>query len=232
LFGEYRGNLQVICWLKSPGTNPYAVEEMMKQPRIKVRQVDSMHAKVYLAPGAAAIVGSANLSGVALGDRETAGRHEAAVLLEEPGVVKEIAQWFDRLWSSKACVDITDEDIRAAKIVYDARPKDGLKSGPTILAEDNSATEDAILSAMDAQQSALVPIIGMLYDALGNELYRENEKESAVRRFFMLFTGSGNLKSHIDARGRPNPRSRRCLINTATRTACAGVGGTSLWTVD
>jgi len=79
-FEGYPGELQVICWLKSTGTNPRAVAKLMKRARTTVRQLDKMHAKVYLAPGAAAIVGSANLSEVALGDFGMTGRHEAAGL--------------------------------------------------------------------------------------------------------------------------------------------------------
>jgi phosphatidylserine/phosphatidylglycerophosphate/cardiolipin synthase-like enzyme len=77
--------LRVICWLTSTNTNPMAVRQLIRhtcdghQGR-RFRQWDNMHAKVYLAAPAGAIIGSANLSRRALAaEPEISGQDEAAV---------------------------------------------------------------------------------------------------------------------------------------------------------
>ena len=109
----------MICWLSSTNTNPYAVEEMRNQAGFAVRQIDWMHAKVYLAPGAAAVVGSANLSEPALSDSGTAGQYEAASLITEREEIAAVGHWFDQMWGYDARA-ITDVDITVAKERYDA----------------------------------------------------------------------------------------------------------------
>src|SRR6266508_5776507 len=79
--GNYTKNLRVICWLSNPATNPYAVRDLSGRKHAEVKQRHSMHAKVYIAPGVGAVVGSANLSKAALEkDWSVAGQDEAAIL--------------------------------------------------------------------------------------------------------------------------------------------------------
>ncbi len=49
LFADYNGRVQLICWLSSTNTNPYAVEEMRNQPGFEVRQVDIKDDDIALA---------------------------------------------------------------------------------------------------------------------------------------------------------------------------------------
>jgi hypothetical protein len=113
----FRGHLRVICWLTSTNTNPRAVREMMNRPRTAVRQRDAMHAKVYYAPGVGAVVGSANLSRRALADADVSGQDEAGVLLTSPKSLREIGQWFNRLWPDAELIG--PKDLAAAVKAYD-----------------------------------------------------------------------------------------------------------------
>ncbi len=113
----FRGRLRVICWLTSTNTNPRAVHAMMNRARTEVRQRDAMHAKVYYAPGVGAVVGSANLSRRALAAADVGGQDEAGVLLTSPNTLREIGQWFDKLWPDSAFIGPTD--LAAAVKAYD-----------------------------------------------------------------------------------------------------------------
>jgi predicted aspartyl protease len=58
--------IQLICWPKAGGTNPYALRQLIKIG-VKVFFVDSLHIKLYWTEDAGAILTSANLSTNALG---------------------------------------------------------------------------------------------------------------------------------------------------------------------
>src|SRR5438445_6106369 len=107
---DFGGPLRVICWLSSTNTDPEAVEQMMRRPHIQVRQRDSMHAKVYLAPGVGAVVGSANLSRRALAEIEESGQDEAAVMLRDRPNLNAIETWFRLLWQSEGTRRISSSD--------------------------------------------------------------------------------------------------------------------------
>ncbi len=115
----FRGRLRVICWLTSTNTNPRAVRQMMDRRGTQVRQRDAMHAKVYHAPGAGAVVGSANLSRRALADGDLSGQDEAAILLTDAQNLRAIDRWFESMWGADGTRRITDADIRHAKTAFD-----------------------------------------------------------------------------------------------------------------
>lgn len=114
LFADFNGTVRLICWFSTPNTNPRAVAQLQKWKNWKVRQRDAMHSKVYLAPGRAAIIGSANISGQALSESEHSGQDEAAIFENRKVVLKEIGAWFERLWTEPDTRDITEEDIKQA----------------------------------------------------------------------------------------------------------------------
>lgn len=65
--------ISVYCWPKPGGTNPNAVEDLLRAG-VKVHFVERLHAKLYWSAGRGALIGSANLSSNALGEgglRET-----------------------------------------------------------------------------------------------------------------------------------------------------------------
>lgn len=122
IMGTFRGATRVICWLSSTNTNPYAVEQMIARG-INVRQLPSMHAKVYILKGNAAfcIVGSANLSAAALSAEDAYGQYEAAVEICDQETVRKTARWFGRLW--KEAKPISPDNLAAAKEAFAKKPQ-------------------------------------------------------------------------------------------------------------
>src|ERR1039458_1398353 len=82
-----------------------------------------MHAKVYLAPGEGAIIGSANLSKAALSDSEIAGQDEAAVLICDGAFVSGVQVWFNELWADPRTKRIKSSDLAAAKEAWNKARK-------------------------------------------------------------------------------------------------------------
>ena len=96
IIGTFSGRVRVICWLSSPNTNPYAVDQMMTRKNICVRQLSAMHAKVYILKGESprCVVGSANLTGAALSEENASGQYEAAVEVSDRRRVGIVERWF------------------------------------------------------------------------------------------------------------------------------------------
>lgn len=74
--------IELICWPKAGGTNPYAIWQLKKQG-VKVYFADSLHMKLYWTEDRGAVVTSANLSTFALG---SGGLKEIGVLLPSGSV--------------------------------------------------------------------------------------------------------------------------------------------------
>ena len=117
ILADLRRRPRVVCWLSSTNTNPFAVEQMISAG-IKVRQRDSMHAKVYLCGGnfCRALVGSANLSGAALAYDDALGQIEAGVVVKTASRVREIQNWFNDLWADLKSV--SPQDLDKAKLAW------------------------------------------------------------------------------------------------------------------
>ena len=119
ILGTFPGPVRIVCWLSSPNTNPFSVEQMMQRDRICVRQLSTMHAKVYILNGHTprCIVGSANLTGAALSEENASGQYEAAVDIVEREVVQTISRWFADLWGNADL--ISDSDLSSAKDAWE-----------------------------------------------------------------------------------------------------------------
>ena len=116
--GTFPGSVRIVCWLSSPNTNPYAVEQMMQHDRMRVCQLPAMHAKVYILKGNSprCIVGSANLTGAALSEENASGQYEAAVTIDEQELVQTVACWFEKRWEESNT--ISDSDLSSAKVAW------------------------------------------------------------------------------------------------------------------
>lgn len=128
---DFRGKLRVVCWLSSTNTDPRAVRQMLTRKQTAVRQRDGMHAKVYLALGRGAVVGSANLSRQALAEIEQNGRDEAGVLVSDSRNVETVTRWFERLWTHESTRKILKGDIDRAVVAFDKAHAHG-KGGPGV----------------------------------------------------------------------------------------------------
>jgi hypothetical protein len=101
---------RVIVNLASGATNPSEIEKILNRKNCKIRQLDNLHAKVFLSKELT-IVGSANLSanGLGLEGCETAGLEEAGIVTSaEPSS----SQWFDNMWEQSR--KISKEDLKKA----------------------------------------------------------------------------------------------------------------------
>jgi hypothetical protein len=110
-----KNNIRIICNLASGGTNPVVIAKL---PRAKVRQLNTLHAKVYI--GAShAIVTSANASanGLGLEDCEQDCWLEAGYVVDDIGPLK---VWFEGLWKTES-KEISPTDINDACIKWKSR---------------------------------------------------------------------------------------------------------------
>lgn len=102
-----RRPLRILCRFESPACNPVALLELAKVGAA-IRSHPRLHAKVYLA-GGAAIIGSSNpsVNGVTQEGDTVGGSIEANVLTDEHDVVRGANALFDGLWTGRETVEIT-----------------------------------------------------------------------------------------------------------------------------
>jgi HKD family nuclease len=150
ILGGFKGATRLVCWLSSTNTDPRAVEQMMARRFCKVRQLDAMHAKVYLprSPASVAIVGSANLSARALADEGTSLQFEAALLVRQQSIVREASEWFEARWEQAR--PVTKANLAAAKESWDAAREGGALGRRTPM--DASEAERAAASIITARK--------------------------------------------------------------------------------
>ncbi len=109
---------KIVCNLSMGGTNPGVIRTLKKRGA-DVRQLDVLHAKVYIGRSAA-VVASANASsnGLALEGLEQTHWSEAGVEIELNNAA-DVISWFDHTWSQSR--EITEQDLRRAEILWRAR---------------------------------------------------------------------------------------------------------------
>lgn len=114
------GGAKVICNLKAGGTNPYVIKAL-QGAKNEVRQLDDLHAKVYLG-AERAIVTSANASanGLALEGREQTHWREAGFLVDG-ATVQPIAAWFEERWAQSA--EVAHQHLEAARVAWERRQR-------------------------------------------------------------------------------------------------------------
>lgn len=111
-------NARVICDLESGACNPEEIALLKSLPKVQVRNLRKLHAKVYWTPDEV-IVGSANASTNGLGEEDAEGRGtvEAAILTTDQSTISAVSRWFNRMWTKATPVD--DEDIKAARPAFE-----------------------------------------------------------------------------------------------------------------
>lgn len=158
-----------ICNLSSGGTNPYAVETLMKT-EIEIKNHPSLHAKVYIGEDYG-IVSSANLSanGLGLEADELNGWIEAGYKVTDTKELSQMREWFNDLWNNKA-EKIKKKDIENAKNAWNrrriARPR------PAIAIGERS---NSLLKELKDNPSALLD--RNIYLAIYREQYGPEAKE-------------------------------------------------------
>jgi hypothetical protein len=108
----------IICNLSLGGTNPRVIRRLIARGAA-VRQLGSLHAKVYFG-AETAVVTSANASanGLALEGPEQAHWSEAGVEIAHEAA-GDVGRWFDDVW--RQSVEISPEDLERAALLWRAR---------------------------------------------------------------------------------------------------------------
>jgi hypothetical protein len=111
------GAAQVICNLRTGGTNPDEIEKLI-QSGVEVTQCDSLHGKLYLFDNCV-IIGSSNASanGLALEGKELSGWQEANLLTDDGEVYKDAEKWLKSIPSQ----EITNQDLEQARDAFTRR---------------------------------------------------------------------------------------------------------------
>ncbi|PYC25355.1 hypothetical protein DMX02_04680 [Pseudomonas jessenii] len=120
-------NVRVICNLRTGGTNPAVIRDLMSNVKsgngsLQIRHSSRLHAKVVVGRRQA-LIGSANLStnGLGLEDETLAHWMEAGIHTWELKEVDSAREWFEAFWESDAVNEIEDGDLDAAQIAWDRR---------------------------------------------------------------------------------------------------------------
>lgn len=116
-----RAEVRVICNLTSGGTNPMTIRKLQTLvPRVAVRQLNDLHAKVVCGDEVA-VIGSANCStnGLALQGQQCAGWREAGLRTEDADVLADVRPWLETLWL--AAQEIEEADLALAQANWDRR---------------------------------------------------------------------------------------------------------------
>ena len=117
-------SVRIICDLLSGACNPNEVERL-KKLGFCVKTLDRLHAKVWIG-GDDVIVGSANASQNGLlgeGERAADANVEAAVLLHDQTLAREIVAWFEEQWC--ASDEIDDRHLDEARQIWKRRQRSG-----------------------------------------------------------------------------------------------------------
>jgi hypothetical protein len=111
---------RIICNLESGACHPEEIKEIRKYANVEIRTHRELHAKVYCADRGA-IVGSSNASanGLAIPASDAPGWREANVFTDDPELLLDIRQWFERMWEEAKT--ITDRDIKQAAELWRKR---------------------------------------------------------------------------------------------------------------
>ena len=135
---------QVICNLKTGGSNPWVVRALLMRQHVSMRQLDTLHAKVVVADGGA-VVTSSNFStnGLGLGGASVRTWSEAGVHLPpSASCMPEITQWFAALWSASR--EITDSDLVEAQAAWLTRTGEAPEFATTVEAEAASLSRELV----------------------------------------------------------------------------------------
>jgi hypothetical protein len=122
--------VHIIC---DPWGGACSKDELLslsRNPRVKLRHLKDLHAKVYLT-SKGAVVGSANASTKGLGKSDGQPiNHEAAVRLEPNEDCSDLRDWFDSKW--KAALPLIEQTIKSLPALKKSPPVPKIPK-PTVL---------------------------------------------------------------------------------------------------
>lgn len=148
---------QIICNLKSGGTNPDVVRSVAAQANVSILQLDTLHAKVLISDNGA-LVSSANFStnGLALEGFNSQTWEEAGVSLPGSAVERSaIIDWFEQLWDRAR--SISESDLEAAGRAW-AQRRAIVNSGSESSSEADDDANDGLTLLRTVEFSGRAPM--------------------------------------------------------------------------
>ncbi len=109
---------QIICNLKSGGTNPAVIRSISQHPKFSIHQLNTLHAKVLIGDSGS-LISSANFSinGLALKGNNSSTLNEAGVFLPtKTGKHIQAIDWFEKMWSLSEV--IRESDLKEADRIW------------------------------------------------------------------------------------------------------------------
>lgn len=114
------GKIRIVCNLSMGGTNPEIISKFIQSDNIEVKQLDNLHAKVYVGEREAIVSSSnASINGLGLEGDDIGWIEAGSVISTSSGQA-----FFDKIW--KKSRSIGDEDIKAALQKFKNRQSLGL----------------------------------------------------------------------------------------------------------
>lgn len=161
--------VRILCNLSTGGCNPNVIRELMGLG-FQVRALDSLHAKVYLG-AKSAVLGSANASIDGLGlDEDNPGWDEACTRIDDPDAVKQLGDWFERLW--KKAADLSKPQIAQLLLEQADRAPPALRVDPVDLLSTLKANPQVF-----ASKSLYITLDYEPYSDLVTKRVKELQKE-------------------------------------------------------
>lgn len=114
--------VKLLCNLSCGGTNPYVIEDLMKNKNFEIRQNPKLHAKIYYTDNGC-LIGSANASsnGLAFDGICFDGWTEGCVLITDTYSLITTRSWLCKLYDESIKID--GNDLDNAKINWKKRKK-------------------------------------------------------------------------------------------------------------
>lgn len=123
---EWRAkNKRIICNATSGACNPLVLQKLNEIPNLELKTNPKLHAKIYIS-SRKAIISSANASasGLSLEGRETLHNIEAGVGVECPKILRNIHEWFEKIWNLEETVAVDENIIKKAESIWRRRRRD------------------------------------------------------------------------------------------------------------
>ena len=221
IIGTFKGPIRLVCWLSSPNTNPYAVEQMMKRENIYVRHLPAMHAKVFVLKGDSSkcVVGSANLTRAALSEENASGQYEAAVDISERRSVRNAERWFQRLWKDARA--ISQHDLSSAKKIWNRAQSRKAGSARNGGAERSLGGASSLLSANWVPPDVLVELAKKVrstdfsnfdkYQSVLSMIARHGQRTDVEKLIDFVAEWTGRKGTFQSALDEPTDRIRRAF---------------------
>jgi len=176
---EWRIITDVVAWVGTfHGDSRDEIKEFIEEHRDRIHHFRHIHAKVVLSDDSA-VLGSANLT-----EKGVTGRTEMGVRFSEEEKIKELSEWFRRIWSESDPVDLEELD----ELVRTSPSASSTYSQPTAsLTSDAPRVRASFVDDVDSPTQRL------------NQVEEDDDRRMTADRFFGgVDNRIENLRSMLD----------------------------------